>query len=280
MSYNFINTKAGIIIPKETIHSILTRLGFIFEVSDEVLTIKVPSHRASKDISIQEDIAEEVIRVFGYDNIPASPLQVGNGINKKNTTKTLKDNSLSFWKNQTWNEVYNYSFTNESLDKAILLENIENAVGIQNAFNVEYTHMRRSLALRLFENVKNNKNIQSNLRFFEIGKVYNKNQSYSIPTEKLLKNTNESPYGERPMIAGVSTMDNIETLRKSLEKYLRETLGFVPPLHQDNTTQLTFLHPGISGQYREGDIVFITFGQVHPETAEAFDIPANTLYWE
>ena len=94
---------------------------------------------------------------------------------------------------------------------------MDNAVSIQNAFNVEYTHMRRSLSVRLFDNIAKNCNIQNNLKFFEIGKIYAKNLEHSEAISKLLKNTPEKPYGEVPMIAGVSTNDTIESLRKSLE---------------------------------------------------------------
>ena len=75
------------------------------------------------------------------------------------------------------------------------------AVGIQNAFNVEHTHMRRSLSVRLFDNIAKNRNIQSDLRCFEIGKVYHKDNEYSETISNLLKSTGESPYGEIPMIA-------------------------------------------------------------------------------
>ena len=94
---------------------------------------------------------------------------------------------------------------------------MDNAVGIQNAFNVEYTHMRRSLSVRLFDNIAKNCNIQDTLKFFEIGKIYGKNIEHSETISILLKNTQENPYGEVPMIAGVSTNDTIESLRKSLE---------------------------------------------------------------
>ena len=83
------------------------------------MTIQVPSWRASKDISIKEDIAEEVIRVFGYDNIPMQSLGANTGISARNTMKNLRNNSLNFWKDQNWNEVYNYSFTNVTLDTNI-----------------------------------------------------------------------------------------------------------------------------------------------------------------
>lgn len=48
------------------------------------------------------------------------------------------------------------------------------------------------------------------------------------------------------MIAGSSSIDTIESFRKSLEAYLIETIGYVPPLHQDSTQIAPFLHPGIA----------------------------------
>lgn len=115
--------------------------------------------------------------------------------------KSIRDISLDFWKHQNWNEVYNYSFTNEVLDTQIGYDNMTDAVGIQNAFNVEYTHMRRSLSVRLFDNIAKNRNIQNTLRFFEIGKIYHKDTEYSETISGLLKSIQESPYGEVPMIA-------------------------------------------------------------------------------
>jgi len=82
------------------------------------------------------------------------------------------------------------------------------------------------------------------------------------------------------MIAGVSTNDTIENIRKSIESYLIETIGYIPPLHQDSKNTLPFLHPGVSGEYREDDLVFVRFGRIHPRTAEAFGISPQTIYWE
>lgn len=57
-------------------------------------------------------------------------------------------------------------------------------------------------------------------------------------------------------------------------------LGYIPPLHQDTGATLACLHPGVSAAYKVGDDAIIRFGRVHPETAEAYDIPVDTLYWE
>jgi phenylalanyl-tRNA synthetase beta chain len=280
VEYDFINMKAGANIPQEKVNKILWDLGFWISNIQSWIQVTVPSWRASKDISIKEDIAEEVIRIYGYDNIPMTSLGANTGISQKNLINSLRDISLDFWKHQNWNEVYNYSFTNTTLDTQVGYENMDDAVGIQNAFNVEYTHMRRSLSVRLFDNIAKNRNTQSDLRFFEIGKVYHKDNEYSETISSFLKKTSETPYGEVPMIAGTTSSDSIESLRKSLEAYLIETIGYLPPLHQDPTHAAPFLHPGISGEYREWGLVFLTFGRIHPATAEAFDISTDTLYWE
>jgi phenylalanyl-tRNA synthetase beta subunit len=120
---------------------------------------------------------------------------------------------------------------------------MDNAVGIQNAFNVEYTHMRRSLSVRLFDNIAKNRNISNLLRFFEIGKIYTTKNTYTDTIDSFLRNVNQTPYGETIVIAGVTTSDTLESLRKSLESYLIEIIGYVPPLHQDSIDILPFLHP-------------------------------------
>lgn len=96
VSYEFINTKAGIEIPQDTVQDILTKLGFVFTTTESTLTVTVPSWRASKDISIKEDIAEEVIRIYGYDNIPLSPLTSEFSISARNTEKSLRNSTLAF----------------------------------------------------------------------------------------------------------------------------------------------------------------------------------------
>jgi phenylalanyl-tRNA synthetase beta chain len=72
------------------IHSILTRLGFQFEASDSGLMISVPSWRATKDINIREDIAEEIARISGYDNIVEKPLTGTITIAKRNVLREIE----------------------------------------------------------------------------------------------------------------------------------------------------------------------------------------------
>ena len=281
VSYDFINTKAGIEIPKENVQTILNRLGFWISNLESGIRVSIPSWRASKDISIKEDIAEEVVRIYGYDNIPLSPLTSEFSISRQNSEKALRNKTLVFfgWKN--WNEVYNYSFTNESLDTWIGYTHMDDAIGIKNAFNESYTHMRRSLAIRLLENIHENIKHDTVLRFFEIGKVYHKwDYNDTSINQRFLEKIEKKPFAERKMLAWVTTGISIESLRSDIESYLASLLGYIPPLHQDIGSTLSVLHPWMSALYRIWDSVIVKFGRIHPETATYFDIPTDTLYWE
>jgi phenylalanyl-tRNA synthetase beta chain len=174
VSYTFIDTKAGVTIPKESVIEILTRLGFRVSAKDDSLTVHVPSWRSTKDVSIKEDIAEEVARVYGYENVPYTSLNSLFSIGKKNEEITLRNLTQIHFSKLGWHEVYNYSFTSKILDEKIGYTDMENAIGIQNAFNEEYTHMIRSLAPRLFLDVSHNQKYSDQFAFFEIGKVYHK----------------------------------------------------------------------------------------------------------
>ncbi len=100
VSDTFIDTKAGIKIPNTEKDKILSSLGFEFHKNGEVYTIEVPSWRASKDISIPEDIAEEIVRVYGYEKTPLTPLDANFSISQKNDEISLRNTTLSYFTNQ------------------------------------------------------------------------------------------------------------------------------------------------------------------------------------
>lgn len=281
VSYDFLSKKIWITLEKEKIHDILSKLGFsIQKIDSDNMLVHVPSWRATKDISIREDIAEEVGRIFGYDHIELTPLDANFSISVKNTDKALRDSTLSFFKNRNYSEVYNYSFSNIETDWALGFSSHEEALGIKNAFNVEYTHMRRTLAWHLFQNIKDNLRHSEKLRFFEIGNVYSRASSRNTGIEAFLEDIPLKPFAEKKMLAWVVTATSIESLRKDIEWYLEDTLSFIPPLKQDETKSLPFLHPGMYGEYRLWDMVLASFSRIHPAIASTYEIPPETLYFE
>ena len=85
VSHEFIAKKLGRSIPVADVQRILTALGFEYHALNDVsFEVKVPSWRATKDVSIKEDIAEEVGRVFGYEQIAEAPIPGFFSIARKN----------------------------------------------------------------------------------------------------------------------------------------------------------------------------------------------------
>ena len=68
----FLHKKIGVAIDKKEVVKILSNLGFEVKEKKNILLVKIPTWRATKDISIAEDLVEEVARIYGYGNIPTS----------------------------------------------------------------------------------------------------------------------------------------------------------------------------------------------------------------
>lgn len=175
INYETINTNLGKVIEKSRVKTILEKLGFVIKSETaEWLVVLVPSWRATKDVSIKEDLVEEIWRVYGYENIEWTPIFGNFEALPKNIDIELKDKINNYFSSNGFFEVYNYSFSWEDIDAKLLYSNNDNAVRILNACNVDLSLMRRSMFSSLIPNVVENKKIEENFAFFEIGKIFEK----------------------------------------------------------------------------------------------------------
>jgi len=155
----------GTKIPKQKILKILKSLGF--KVKPKFI-IEVPTFR--RDVSIQEDLVEEIGRIYGYEKIENKfPISV---------LVSPKKNPEIFWENFVkdvlvslgFTEVYNYSFLSK--------EDIENfgfkkeAIEIENPASAFHQFLRPSLIPGLIKNVQKNQVEFSEIKIFEIGKIF------------------------------------------------------------------------------------------------------------
>jgi len=155
----------GTKIPKQKILKILKSLGFKV---NQKLIVEVPTFR--RDVSIQEDLIEEIGRIYGYEKIE-----------KKFPVSALvppKKNPAIFWENFVkdvlvslgFTEVYNYSFLSK--------EDIENfgfkkeAIEIENPASAFYQFLRPSLIPGLIKNIQKNQTEFSEIKIFEIGRIF------------------------------------------------------------------------------------------------------------
>ncbi len=165
----FIEKKLGLAISKERTEDILKRLGFHVSFMDsQSFQALVPSWRATKDINIKEDLVEEIGRINGYERVPHTPITGPFSIANKNPSIELRNRINTYFSSKGLFEAYNYSFSNQTKDAAIGYTSDINSVHIQNAFNVEYTMMRRSLLPNLLDIGRENLKQQKKFAFFEL----------------------------------------------------------------------------------------------------------------
>jgi phenylalanyl-tRNA synthetase beta chain len=178
-----VGRKLGKQISEGTICQILTALGFTAtETAPGVLTVTVPTWRATKDISIRDDLVEEIGRMVGYEEItPAAPL-VASVVPPSDPMRQYLRHVRAELVSQGFTEVYNYSFVNEEDAGRFLIE-AKDQIEIRNPIASELTHVRRSLLPGVFKNIVYNVRHFREFRLFEIGKEIHPNPGLSLPDE-------------------------------------------------------------------------------------------------
>jgi phenylalanyl-tRNA synthetase beta chain len=180
---SFVSRKLGKEISKETIYQILSALRFsVGETAPGLLTVTVPSWRATKDISVSDDLVEEIGRMVGYEEItPTAPL-VASVVPPPDPMRAYLRQVRPQLTAQGFTEVHNYSFVNEAEVKRFLLEGKDH-IAIENPIASELTHLRRSLLPGLFKNVVYNVRYFREFRLFEIGKEIHPRPGEGLPAE-------------------------------------------------------------------------------------------------
>jgi phenylalanyl-tRNA synthetase beta chain len=172
LSFDFITKKVGQEIPKDKVVKILTSLGFGVKRGVKDLSVTVPTWRATKDISIPEDLVEEVIRIYGYSNLKSSLPMIAISKPEANIERELERKIKQIMAyGFGLNEVYNYSFVGEEQVKELGLP-IEEHIRIANPQAKEWNLLRRSLIPNLLNNAVINCRNFDDYGLFEVGSVY------------------------------------------------------------------------------------------------------------
>ncbi len=159
----------GISLPVSTICKYLSKLGMKVKRVNNSLKVEVPDLRI--DIREFADLAEEVIRVYGYQNLkPQPPISL---IQTPKTEEIILFNqkirdlltSLGF------NEVYNYSFVSKN-DLKIKPPETKKPIEIQNPVSEQFAYLRPDLIYGLYKNIKQNLKEFGQVKIFEIGKTF------------------------------------------------------------------------------------------------------------
>jgi phenylalanyl-tRNA synthetase beta chain len=167
---DWLDRKLGRAIDDREVRRILESLSFgVLETSPRVFSVTVPSWRATKDISIKDDLVEEVGRMIGYASItpqaPALPARVP----LPNVERAFHHRLRSVATQQGYHEVYNYSFLSEDTAARFGFAP-EQHVRVLNPIAADQGLMRLSLIPGIWKNINENSKYAGQFRLFEIGK--------------------------------------------------------------------------------------------------------------
>lgn len=183
VSLNLINQRLGIVLNYQEINKILDSLGFSskFIIHNSCFMIQVPSWR-SHDISIPEDIVEEVARIYGYYRLPSIIPPLLEQPKKFPINFDVEQKIKNLLKDWGLTEVYTYSMVSKSLIEKFNL-NPENHLKIKNPLTKDWVYMRQVLIPSLMPVIEENRSLKKKLKIFEIANVYLPKKN-SLPEEK------------------------------------------------------------------------------------------------
>ena len=268
----------GVPLDDAQVAGIFTRLGLSHVHVDGVFTVTSPSYRF--DIEIEEDLIEEVARIYGFENIPALPPVA------PNTIRIPPENMRSLFAvrrllgSLDYQEVVNFSFVDTAweADFAANLEPIKVVNPIASQMNV----MRSTLIGSLIANVRYNLNRKvSRIRIFEAGAIYRRNPA--VPDGPLSVAGYLQPKRVAALAYGAVTDEQWGQDSRTVDFFdMKADLQalFAPRELRFETLMHPALHPGRSAQVLlDGrEIGFI--GELHPRWQQKYELPMAPVLFE
>lgn len=184
LDFHAVEQLLGMEVPRENIIDILERLGMkITETAHEnVIQATIPTIR--RDLIAQEDLIEEIGRIYGYEKIQKKPLQEYIVTPRQNALRTCEHKIMDICVTNGFDEIKGYSYYSYDDACAIGLED-EKHVAVLNPLTPEHAIMRRSLLPEMTRAVKKNLSYFSEMRICDIGRIYVPTEN-TLPDERLI----------------------------------------------------------------------------------------------
>ena len=266
-----INAILGTNISVNDMVTILNSLQIPTKLESDAMIVNVPDFR--EDLENEYDIAEEVIRIYGYDVYDrgeAREAYLGWKLTQGDYSKKvlLERKIKEALKYSGFFEAMNYSFIPpDSVTKLMLTDNRRFMIKIANPIGEELSCMRTSLAHSMLSSLAYNFSVgNKEVRLFESGKTFHPN---ALPLTELPIETNKISMGAYDI--------TFAEFKACVENAITET-GLSYKLVRSKEP---FLHPGVSADVVDDNgEIYASFGQVHPTVAKNYNIPKTSMFAE
>lgn len=254
------NKLLGTDISKEEMLTYLTKLELVYNEQDNTLTI--PTFR--QDLNCAADIAEEVARFYGYDNIPVSLPKGEATVGKKPFDQRVQDIAREICERNGFSGGMTYSFESPKVfDKLLLSEDAaeRQAIVIANPLGEDFSIMRTVSLNGMLTSLATNYNRRNKVaRLYELGNIY-------LP--KALPLT-ELPDEKMRLTLGMYGSGDFFDMKGVVEEIF-DKLG-VTGAECEPSDDIPYLHPGRQARIQKGKLNLGFIGQIHPEVGDNYNL--------
>lgn len=258
------NKLLGTDISSEDMLAIFKKLELSYDEASNTLTI--PTFR--QDLNCMADLAEEVARFYGYDNIPVTLPHGESTAGKKSYAERINDVARTIVEGNGFSGGMCYSFESPKVFDKLLIpadSKYRQAIEIMNPLGEDFSIMRTLPLNGILTSLSTNYNRRNkNARLYELANVY-------IP--KALPLT-ELPEEQMKLTLGMYGEGDFFNLKGVIEE-LTDNLGFSKEVSYEPTTEHPFLHPGRQANIMKGKLNIGYMGQLHPEAADNYAIKTD-----
>ncbi len=265
----WINKFLGTEISKEDMKVYLDSLDVLTTIEGDILSLQVPTFRS--DINIKEDVAEEVARIYGYNNVPITVVKSVSLKGGKNEKQQLDDVIIEAMISSGFNQSISYSFISPKVFDKILLPNdseLRKTITIKNPLGEDFSIMRTTTIPSMLEALGRNYSKNNEIaRLFEVGKVY-------IPNE----DSNKLPKEINTITIGMYGECDYLDLKGSVENIL-DSLGIYKASFERESENPSF-HPGKTANIILNKEFVGVVGEIHPDARNNYGIDGRCFVAE
>lgn len=268
----------GIPLSHEVVSDVFKRLGLTFSVDGDVFVVEPPSYRF--DIEIEEDLIEEVARIYGFEQIPAKPPVAENAMRPTNEARRTMHDVRHAVAARDYHEVVNFAFV-ETEWEADFAGNTQ-PIPLLNPIASQYSVMRSTLIGGLLDKVRYNLNRKaSRVRLFEVGRVFRRDAEvadgglsvagYAQPMR--VGGIAYGPAAEEQWGVPARAVDFFD-VKGDVESLLW------PLQARFERAEHSALHPGRAARVVLDGRAVGWIGELHPRWLQKYELPTAPVVWE